>query len=259
MMNENADWKRRKEKAVAFGKTWVDSWLEKYKEPKRAGTPKDKPREFSKKKQHAALLMVLYNTLGLVEISELAKVSWGLLRLWRTEDRFKRVAEKACKDLAAHIVNSITCTLEGTDIDGIIAINKNVGAKDSLGTSRYCEVDINGVRVSFLTLIELLPFFNPITSSTADDLLLKRVEISPMRYIPIFPYLEKSYAFFKDPDDLKWIKTPIVVKSIKFQINAIIPHLTDPKTRKNLGDKKVRELGEALRNTLIDYLNLIAG
>lgn len=58
-----------------------------YKEPTRKGTPRGEPIGLTKKKYCTVLLCLM--GVPLKEIAKSVKVSYGLLRKWRTEDAFK--------------------------------------------------------------------------------------------------------------------------------------------------------------------------
>jgi hypothetical protein len=65
---------------------FIEDRLRHYVEPERAGTPKGEPIGFSRKKFHAALLAL--TNVDLRKQAKHIKVSYGLLRKWRTEDAF---------------------------------------------------------------------------------------------------------------------------------------------------------------------------
>ncbi|MEW6658016.1 MAG: hypothetical protein AB1424_05100 [Thermodesulfobacteriota bacterium] len=73
---------------------WADPQLEQYEEPERVGVPRGEPVGFSAKKFHAALAMVLKPSFTLAEIADLVGVSDGQVRVWRTEESFKKLAEE---------------------------------------------------------------------------------------------------------------------------------------------------------------------
>ena len=63
---------------------FIDTNLQRYIEPTRAGTPKGETVGLSRKKFHAALLSL--TSLDLRKQAKLIRVSYGLLRKWRTEE-----------------------------------------------------------------------------------------------------------------------------------------------------------------------------
>jgi hypothetical protein len=77
-----------------------------YKEPVRKGAPKGQPIGFFYKKYHAALLSL--KKASLKQQSDVLKISYGLLRKWRTEDTFKEQIGKMESDftyrLSTHLI-----------------------------------------------------------------------------------------------------------------------------------------------------------
>jgi hypothetical protein len=83
-----------KKKLLDLFYKWADPQLDKYEEPERVGVPRGEPVGFSAKKFHAALAQVLKPSFTLAEIAELIGVSAGQVRVWRTEEPFKKLAEE---------------------------------------------------------------------------------------------------------------------------------------------------------------------
>jgi len=84
--------KTKKKTADAYGpdllRAWVEIKLREYPEPQRKGTPKGDPIGIGAKK-YIAILFFLTNT-KVKRVAELAGVSHGVLRNWRTEGEFKK-------------------------------------------------------------------------------------------------------------------------------------------------------------------------
>jgi len=115
-------WEQDRDLAIKFGRSLVESMMENYQEPTRAGTPKGDPIGFSWKKKQAALLMILYNPdsgLGLKQIAKIADVPPGVLRVWRTEADFKMAESKACNKVGEMIRNTIDAQLIKEEIESI--------------------------------------------------------------------------------------------------------------------------------------------
>ncbi|MBU4234268.1 MAG: hypothetical protein L6277_02350 [Desulfobacterales bacterium] len=87
---------------------WAAPQLLNYEEPDRVGVPRGEPVGFSAKKFHAALAQVLKPAFTLAEIAKLVGVSAGQVRVWRTEERFKKLAE----ELQVGFVNYISDQLD---------------------------------------------------------------------------------------------------------------------------------------------------
>jgi hypothetical protein len=107
-----------REAAIRLVKLWVEAALRRYEEPSRVGVPKGDPIGFPKKKRKAAFFLALYPTaLRLKDIAKLAGVSEGVLRVWRSQDEFKRAEREACKQLGVSIANTIEIILDTEEIE----------------------------------------------------------------------------------------------------------------------------------------------
>ncbi len=69
---------------------FITQKLREYVEPERAGTPKGEPIGLSKRKFHAALLSL--TSVGLHQVAKEVGVSYGVLRIWRTEEIFLKTS-----------------------------------------------------------------------------------------------------------------------------------------------------------------------
>ncbi|QPD04918.1 MAG: hypothetical protein Nkreftii_002692 [Candidatus Nitrospira kreftii] len=78
---------------------FIQRKLREYKEPTREGTPKGEAVGLSRQKFHAALLTGL-TSLDLKRISREVRVSYALLRKWRTEDAFCKAEYTAAEEFA---------------------------------------------------------------------------------------------------------------------------------------------------------------
>ena len=108
---------KEREQAINFAKSWINSEMNKYSEPVRAGTPKGDPIGLSRVKYNAALLHVVYPTFKIKEIAEIVGASDNVLRVWRTEKIFKEAIDRACKDLGELIARSIEIILQKREIE----------------------------------------------------------------------------------------------------------------------------------------------
>jgi len=82
---------------------WAAPQLQNYEEPERVGVPRGEPVGFSAKKFYAALAQVLKPAFTLSEIADLVGVSAGQVRVWRTEEPFKKMAEELQKGFLNYI------------------------------------------------------------------------------------------------------------------------------------------------------------
>ncbi len=98
----------RKTQAINSTLDWVELKLKSYNEPTKAGTPKGDPVGLSSQKYRAACLMILYpGAMKLKEIASMVGVSFGVLRVWRTQPEFKKAMAEARKSFAESILHSI--------------------------------------------------------------------------------------------------------------------------------------------------------
>ena len=159
-----------REQAIQFGKAWIEILVESYVEPTRAGTPKGQNIGLSRKKYEVALLMILYSRFGLnlKEIGAIAKVSEGLIRLWRTEDDFQKVSFDAIHSFSEVFANTI-------DYYTILCYEAD-GKKEELATLKASLIEKTYLKIetrllesypgakfpmsAVLFLCDLVPFFN---------------------------------------------------------------------------------------------------
>ena len=181
------NWERRRDNAISIGKRWVDHIMEVYTEPTRFGTPKGDPIGFSAEKQKAALLMVLYSptALSLKEIAAVAKVSEGVLRVWRTRDDFQRVEKKACLLLGELIRNSVEIGSTKAEIQEV----KKARAKDGPNTLSF--LLIGGKEIFKILKSEKenpTPFIKKVLAEEVKKRKVKVVEIDDSK-----EYFKRSY------------------------------------------------------------------
>lgn len=114
-------WERNRGRAIEFGKQWAEEMMKDYREPSRAGTPKGDPIGFSREKQKAAYLMILYSpsALNLKGIASETRIKENVLRVWRTQENFQKAECEACELLGEHISNTIDLILTKEEIEFI--------------------------------------------------------------------------------------------------------------------------------------------
>jgi hypothetical protein len=88
-------------------RTWIEAELKDYQEPIRKGTAKGDSIGFSLSKQKAVRWMLFYRPFKLDFIAKCAKVSPGVLRVWKTEEPFQKEIKATAKRLVAAIANTI--------------------------------------------------------------------------------------------------------------------------------------------------------
>jgi len=159
-----------KEVLLSSFRFWAEYQIKTYQEPKRAGTPKGEKIGLSRSKYACALLQSLYGPFNLAELSKISfsfkikgikinGASPGLIKLWRTEDQFREVANQASKDFADKILMDILflghdlflriihiqalILLSGFDIANNILINElKKYIKEHIG---YLDIKLDGV------------------------------------------------------------------------------------------------------------------
>ncbi|MGO9611700.1 MAG: hypothetical protein ACLPX5_01510 [Dissulfurispiraceae bacterium] len=83
---------------------FINDKINAYLEPLRLGTPKGDKIGYSLKK-YQAMLLCLYNW-EKKKVAEIAGVSYGLLRKWRTEEEFKKRLSKNARDFSQRVVDT---------------------------------------------------------------------------------------------------------------------------------------------------------
>lgn len=247
-------WEQNRDLAIRFGKSLVGNIMENYHEPTRAGTPKGHPIGFSRKKKRAALLMILYNPpsgLGLKEIAKIADVSPGVLRLWRIEAAFKKAESEACNTVGEIISKIIDIELMREEIQSV----KDAEIHELI---KKLPLGIEGIVQDEMRyfLLKLLPFFNPLIANPFIQKIAMKIESSTPGYIGLGPLLIK-FAEVRDEKRLeKWRKRPEVIALIKTMIKSWFEIISDPKARKELGEKKFQETVENLKTFIFGQLDL---
>ena len=88
----------------------------KYEEPTRKGTPRGEKIGFTDKKYFASILVGITNW-KLKDIAKQSKVSYGLLRKWKTEYDFKAEVENHCSEFVTEIIKRIRSRIEKQNKD----------------------------------------------------------------------------------------------------------------------------------------------
>ncbi len=77
---------------------YIEQRMSSYIEPERKGTTKGDPIGFSRKKYEATLYCT--TNFKLKYLAKILGIPYGVLRKWKTEERFKEMVETHCRDLA---------------------------------------------------------------------------------------------------------------------------------------------------------------
>jgi len=101
--------KSLQQEAIKFVTTWAQRAMDRqFEEPIRKGTPKGDPIGPSRKKYHAALLMPLHpKCLNLKAIADMVGTSENVIRVWRTQEGFKKMVSEAHRWIAEVIAETI--------------------------------------------------------------------------------------------------------------------------------------------------------
>jgi len=167
-----------KKKLLDLFHKWADPQLEKYEEPERMGVPRGEPVGFSAKKFHAALAQVLKPSFTLAEIAELVGVSAAQVRVWRTEEPFKKLAE----ELQAGFLNYIA--------DRLYRENRNNDFNNYKGLFGCLALFPNGIIVYNKKLIENLVYLgNEINKHQNDYKLYVDMKELMFQYVFFFKLL----------------------------------------------------------------------
>ena len=89
---------------------YIKEELRGYKEPERKGTPKGDPIGFSAKKYKTVLLSL--TSMKVEEIAKEVNVSYGLLRVWRTEQHYKKTLEEHTRHFARLFAEDLLFLME---------------------------------------------------------------------------------------------------------------------------------------------------
>lgn len=262
-MKENDErqivWEQNRNNAITFGKFLVKLLSENYLEPTRAGTRKGESIGFSLKKRRAALLMILFNPssgLGLKEIAKIAGVSPGVLRMWHTETAFKKVESETCNTVRGIIsgMHDVKSLVLRHDVKSVIELPENVeilelmkrlpagNEKDFQEKMRY-------------SLLELLPFFNPLIGNPLIQEIAKKIELSTPGYVGIGALFIK-FAKVRDEKSLKKWRSRSEVKALtKAVVENWFEMILDPLARKEIGEKNFRQTVEQLKTFVWERLD----
>lgn len=233
--------------AVQFVKSWADREAAQYEEPTRAGTPKGDPIGFSREKYRAALLMVLYpNCLKLRGISEISGVTYGMLRLWRTEPEFQKLMYEKFQWLGKLIAETIRRIIEQDE----------ARKEDHLEIKGYDSIEtVHGLR-------DILPFLNSVVSDPIFDLIDEGLEHED--YLTRHSYVGFTLGFSRsgyvhDEKSLReYERRPQNLKLTKALIANRINLLVEGKIAPETSFEDLRDFGEKTKELIFSKLDILA-
>jgi hypothetical protein len=165
-----------KKKLLELFHKWADPQLEKYDEPERVGVPRGEPVGFSAKKFHAALAQVLKPAFTVAEIADLVGVSAGQVRVWRTEEPFKKLADKLQAEFLSYMSDQLDQDAKLNDMDN------------------YKDIFIclamfhNGILIYYKKLIDTLTYLGNVINKNQNDYKL---------YVEMKELMSQFMLFFK--------------------------------------------------------------
>jgi len=92
---------------LPFAKSWIEQKIDKHKEPKRKGMPRNIPRPFPSHKYAAVCIHIVYDRLAWLTAEHVGKIvgaSPALIRNWRRDERFNHAVDKERREFALHFV-----------------------------------------------------------------------------------------------------------------------------------------------------------
>jgi len=271
--------------AINFVKDWAERKLKNYEEPTRLGTAKGDPIGLSRKKYYTASMMVLYpNALKLKEIARICKVSLGVLRVWRTEEVFKRAVYEAIEELGNKIVKYVEIIMHHEEIE-TIKNSKSVGVvtngvlKILKSQNKFADAikeksdeniehivvldditDFSGLIESHenlntivLQVIRILPFLDLSITTKFYRSAHLNIELGP---ILLFA-LKQARAVFDEKSMREFNRKNREIT--KIFIKNHLDLLSNPKAWEKFGAEKMKKLAQDLEEFITDEIDILAG
>lgn len=217
-----------RKRAIDYVMGWAENRLKSYEEPSRAGTAKGDPIGLSAKKYHASLLMILHpNALELKDIAKICDVSFGVLRVWRTEAAFKLAVDGAVEEFWSKL---LTVTVDALE-------NKKRPYGDPVA--------------AVVTIFSLLPFLD---SAIAKNFSVWAWEKRD-QYAWVYDSLVKT-LYVTDPKSAKdfFIKNKEIFKPL---IMGSLHRLSDTKAWEKYGPEYMKELSETLSSLITIFIDIL--
>lgn len=236
----------KKDEVIQDIKAWIEIELNDYQEPTRTGTAKGEPIGLSRKKFEAALWMVLFpQVFRLKDIAERVGVSNGVLRVWRTQDDFKRVTEDAAHRWGSVFARTIENVLDHLGDETKPLFPSMEPFKDNLA-------------VVIRKFFSCLPFL-PIAVSIPVIKTLKKGMDSGGYVYPLYLLAFHEEFFTWDDQSLKeFERKPVVIEISKLMIETCLDLLSDPEAWKNMKVEDLKEIAEGMKRYIFDKLDILA-
>lgn len=205
--------------------------LQNYQEPQRKGRLRGEKIGFSREKYYAAVLTILYpNCLSIKEIANLAGVSIGVYRTWRTEDDFLQEVENESAQLGEFLGQELVRLIRNDNEDKII----------------------NGIRI--------IPYFNNTVLNSATSYVESKLDHENVMIIKLFLsrcVYEWQLSWAKNKKEAKKIERSNL-ENTKNIINYTIDVLSDSETHQWIDEDKLEEMRHALKKIISHSLDTLA-
>lgn len=235
----------KRDEAIQDTKGWIEIELNNYQEPTRTGTAKGEQIGLSRKKFEAALWMVLFpQVFRLKDIAERIGVSDGVLRVWRTQDDFKKATEDASHRLGSGFARFIE------------------NASDHLGDGTkplFPELEPykDNLAVVIRKYFSRLPFLPAAVYMPVIKTLKKGMDSGGYVYPLLFLDLQEEFTW--DDQSLKeFERKPAVIEISKLMIGTCLDLLSDPEAWKNMKVEDLKETAEGMKRYIFDKLDVLA-
>ncbi len=243
--------------AIQLVELWVRGRLEHYQEPARAGTPKGEPIGFFRKKYEAALWLALYPLcLKLQEVAKKAGVSTGVLRVWRTEEKFLELAKTESQRLGLLIAKTIESI--------IYSRYKNSGKDTAIEKPYYIIENMDPIDTVFLS-VSALPLLNNYVMKPVIKMLEKHIDIDKESsdlpkslFISLGLMLKKHIHVYDKKSLREWETRPETLELTKLEIARDIDLLANPQIWQAWSAEEVQDFAEVLKEFVMTKLDILA-
>lgn len=238
---------------------WAKAAVKDFPErPTRKGKKKGALIGYPRSKMMVAYLSPLHPGLTLEEIGNLVGVSGDLLRVWRTEDLFKKTSERASDKFAAQFLNTLELKIESRPVDAPPA-SFFFPEEPAWGGVKLSGDDRE---FSDIELAELIPFFSPRVVNHYLNFLKKKLEDDTLRHaynpiIPIILAVDQTFRVHNLKDYRAWLRRPQILNFYKNLIAEMIltlPVIENPEVGISENTLKYAKASRDMVWTLIDSL-----
>jgi len=246
-----------RDRAIQFVKSFAEEQLKNYDEPERLGTPKGDPIGLSRKKYYTAIMMILYpNCLNLKQIAKLSGVSNGVLRVWRTEEQFKKAVQEVSIIFGEQITNFIEKFMK-PELDYVRqmdVIRKSLILFDRTGEEQKTIIkDTESIRLVRL-IISIVPFFNFLVVKLIINLIKEGLKKNLRGYTALNLRFVHEWGSSIDQDLEKFDTTPEMLRIKK----NLISNTIDILSTYELDADEIQEYSDGLKNLIFSTIDSYA-